>query len=126
MKRRSYASDLSDKEWELIAALIPAPLPRGRRAKWERREIVNAILYVLRSGGAWHLLPHDFPPYQTVFYYFRQWRRGGVWEQVNSILREQLRVRKGREAQPSAAIIDSQSAKTTEKGEVVAMTKGRM
>ena len=126
MKRRAYATDLSDKEWVLIAELIPAPLPGGRPVKWERREIVNAILYVLRSGCAWYLLPHDFPPYQTVFYYFRQWRRAGIWEKVNTVLREQLRVQMGREAQPSAAIIDSQSAKTSEKGGVAAMTKGRM
>jgi transposase len=116
MDRRPYSTDLSDKEWELLAALIPAPLPGGRPAKWARREIVNAILYILRTGCQWHLLPHDFPPYQTVFYYFRQWRRSGVWERVNTVLREQLRVQIGREAQPSAAILDSQSVKTTEKG----------
>jgi len=81
---------------------------------------------VLCSGCAWQLLPHDFPPYQTVFYYFRQWRRAGIWEKVNTALREQLRVQMSREAQPSAAIIDSQSAKTSEKGGHVAMTKAKM
>jgi transposase len=125
MKRRVYSSDLSDAEWAVLAPLIPAPLPRGRPAKWERREIVNAILYVLRSGCAWQLLPHDFPPYQTVFYYFRRWRRAGIWEKVNTALREQARVGMGREAQPSAAIIDSQSAKTSEKGGFAATTKAR-
>lgn len=126
MTRRAYASDLSNTEWELLAPLIPMPSTRGRPAKWARREIVNAILYVLRSGCAWSLLPHDFPPYQTVFYYFRQWQRAGIWEKVNTALREQLRVKMGRDAQPSAAIIDSQSAKTSEKGGLVATTKAKM
>jgi|SRR5579859_1924875 len=125
MSRQSYTSDLRDKEWARLAELIPARLPGGRPAKWERREIVDAIMYVLRTGCAWHLLPHDFPPYQTVFYYFRQWRRSGLWEQVNTVLREQLRTHIGREAQPSAAIIDSQSSKTTEKGGVVALMQAR-
>ena len=125
MSRQAYSSDLSDTEWTILAPLIPAPLPGERPAKWSRREIVNAILYVLRSGCAWSLLPHDFPPYQTVFYYFRQWQRAGIWAKVNTALREQLRVQLGREAQPSAAIIDSQSTKTTEKGGLAATTRGR-
>lgn len=116
MKRPAYATDLSDAEWEILEPLIPAPLPNGRPAKWSRREIVNAILYVLKTGCAWHLLPHDFPPSSTVFWYFRRWRKEGVWEQINTALREQVRRKAGREAQPSAAIIDSQTVKTTEKG----------
>lgn len=116
MSRQAYRTDLRDEEWAILQEVIPAPLPGGRPAKWERREIVNAILYVLRTGSQWANLPHDFPPYQTVFYYFRQWRRSGLWEQVNALLRERLRVQMGREAQPSAASIDSQSVKTTEKG----------
>jgi putative transposase len=121
MNRQAYTTDLKDKEWAVLEKLVPAPLAGGRPIKWERREIVNAILYVLRTGCAWSLLPHDFPPYQTVFYYFRQWRRSGLWEQVNAALREGLRVQMGREAEPSAAIIDSQSVKTTEKGGSAAM-----
>jgi putative transposase len=74
------------------------------------------MLYVLRSGGAWRLLPHEFPPWQTVYDYFRQWRRDGTWEQINAALRERVRVRAGRDPQPSGAILDSQSVKTTEKG----------
>jgi transposase len=126
MKRQAYPSDLSDAEWAILAPLIPAPLPRGRPAKWERREIVNAILYVLRRGCSWQLMPHAFPPYQSVFYYFRRWQRAGIWAKVNTALWEQLRVQLGREAQPSAAIIDSQSAKTSEKGGHAATIKARM
>jgi transposase len=125
MERQRYPSDVSDEEWEILEAYIPAPLPHGRPAKWRRREIVNAILYVLRTGCQWRSLPHDFPPYVTVFDYFRRWRRSGVWEQANQALREQLRERMGRNKQPSAAIIDSQSAKTTEKGGSEAMMEQR-
>jgi putative transposase len=116
---------LKDKEWAVLEKLVPAALPGGRPIKWTRREIVNAILYGLRTGCAWHLLPPDFPPYQTVFYYFRQWRRNGVWEKVNTALREQVRSQLKRESQPSAAIIDSQRVKTTQKGGRVVMTKAR-
>ncbi len=83
------------------------------------------MLYVLRSGGAWRLLPHEFPPWQTVYHYFRLWRRDGTWERINAALRERVRVRAGREAQPSGAILDSQSVKTTEKGDRVATMGAR-
>ena len=116
MERRAYATDVTDDEWAMIEPLVPAPLPGGRPAKWPRREILNAILYVLKTGCAWHLLPHDFPPYSTVFWYFRSWRKDGTWERLNTALRERVRQQLGREAQPSAAIIDSQTVKTTEKG----------
>ena len=116
MERQAYPSDVTDAEWAILVAYIPAPLRGGRPAKWKRREIVNAILYVLRTGCQWRSLPHDFPPYKTVFDYFRRWRAAGLWEQANQALREQLRERMGHNQQPSAAIIDSQSVKTTEKG----------
>ena len=116
MRRQAYSTDISDAEWKILEPLVPAPLPGGRPVTWSRREIVNAILYVLRTGCQWHLLPHDFPPYKTVFDYYRQWRRQGIWEQINATLREKLRVQLGRDPQPTAAIIDSQSVKTTEKG----------
>lgn len=115
-RRRSYSTDLSDREWALVAPLVPAPKPGGRPCRWERREIVNAIFYVVRSGGAWRLLPHDLPPWQTVYHYFRRWRLDGTWERVHTRLREETRQRHGRERTPSGAIIDSQSVKTTEKG----------
>ncbi len=122
MARRRYPTDLTDAQWAVLAPLIPAPKPGGRPCRWERREIVNGILYVLRAGGAWRLLPHDLPPWQTVYHYFRVWRLDGTWERINTALRERVRVRAGRHPEPSAAILDSQSAKTTEKGGLVAMT----
>jgi len=125
MEHRAYKTDLSDDEWASLAGLVPQPLPGGRPAKHSRREIVNGILYVLRTGCQWENLPHDFPPYKTVFDYFRQWRRAGLWERINMALRERLRSELGRDAQPSAAILDSQSAKTSEKGDLVAMTGAR-
>ncbi len=109
----------------MLAPLVPAPKPGGRPAAHPRREIVDAILYVLRGGGAWRLLPHDFPPWQTVYHYFRCWRLDGTWERINTALRERVRIRAGRDPQPSAAILDSQSAKTTEKGGRAAMTAPR-
>jgi transposase len=109
MSRQAYSTDLKDAEWHILQPLIPAPLAGGRPATWDRRDIVNAILYVLRTGCQWHLLPHDFSPYKTVYDYYRQWRPQGRWERINTMLRERLRIQLGRDAQPTAAIIDSQS-----------------
>jgi transposase len=112
-ERRVYASDVTDKEWAILEPLIPAIKPGGRAQEIERREIVNGILYVLRSGCPWRLLPHDLPNWSTVYLYFREWKRAGIWEQVNAALRRQLRVAVGRDPEPSAAILDSQSIKTS-------------
>ena len=114
--RKRYPTDLSDKEWALLEPLVPAVKSGGRPACWERREIANAIFYVVRSGCTWRQLPHDFPPWQTVFYYFRTWRRDGTLEALHARLRERLRRTLGRATTPSAAIIDSQSVKTTARG----------
>lgn len=124
MARRSYPSDLSDTEWFLVEPFIPRVKSGGRPALHDRREIVDAICYVLRSGCAWRLLPHDFPPWQTVYHYFRLWRDADIFEQLNHSLREEVRERAGREREPSGAIIDSQSVKTTEKGGCAATTAG--
>ena len=115
MTRKAYPSDLSDREWQLLESLLPPPRPGGRPLKYPRREVVNAIRYVLRTGCAWRMLPHDLPLWQTAYHYFRDWRRDGTWERVHAVLRERVRVAEGRDSSPSAAIIDSQSVKTTDK-----------
>jgi putative transposase len=114
MMRRAYQSDLSDAEWSCLQAHLPAtPKPTGRPRLHNTREILDAIFYVLRSGSAWRLLPHDFPPWKTVYHYFRLWRIDGTWEKLNAAIRARLRVRLGRDPQPSAGSVDSQSLKST-------------
>ena len=122
MKRKTYPSDLTDEQWELLSPLLPAAKPGGRPRTVELREILNAILYVLRAGCAWRMLPHDLPPWQTVYKYFRGFSEDGTWERVHDAMRPNVREGEGRSAMPTAAIIDSQSVKTTEKGGLVAMT----
>ena len=114
--RRSYPSDLSDAEWAILEPLIPAPKPGGRPAKVPRREIVNAILYVLENGIKWRAMPHDLPHWSTVYHYFRKWQKEGVWEKAAQALARRDREREGRYASPSALVMDSQSVKTREKG----------
>src|SRR6266702_5478909 len=113
MNRYAYPSDLTDAQWELLDPLIPRPSLEGRPPIYERREIVNAILYVLRSGCPWRLLPHDLPAWGTAYDYFRQWQRDSVWDQIMRTLRMRVRKQQGREEEPSAAVIDSQSIKTS-------------
>jgi len=114
--RKPYTSDLTDAQWALLEPIIPAPKAGGRRATYSRREIVNAILYLTRTGCHWRDLPHDFPPWSLVHYYFWHWKRLGIWQKANAMLRGQLRKKWGRNEQPTAAVMDSQSVKTTEKG----------
>jgi transposase len=120
--RKAYPSDLRDAEWAILEPLVPAVKPGGRPARHSRREIVNAILYVVRGGNQWRAMPHDLPPWQTAFYYFRLWRNDGTWERIHSALRERTRRHLGREATPSAAILDSQSVKTGQRGGRAATT----
>jgi transposase len=121
-ERKRYPSDLSDAEWRIVAPLVPAVKRGGRPARWSRREILNGILYVVRTGGQWRALPHDLPPWQTVYCYFRLWRNAGIWEAIHTALRERVRRQAGRESTPSAAIVDSQSVKTGQRGGRAATT----
>ena len=114
--RQAYDSDLTDAEWNRLEPLVPAPKPGGRPPKHTRREIVNGICYAIRSGGAWKLLPHDLPPWRTVYHYFWSWRRQGVWQQIHDTVREWVRQAAGREREPSGAVLDSQSVRTSEQG----------
>ena len=125
IERCAYSSDLTDAEWMILEPLLPLEKPGGRRRRYPLREIINAIQYLLRTGGAWRLLPHDLPHWRTVYEYFRCWKRDGTWIKIHDHLHKELRKKMKRNEQPSAAIIDSQSVKTTEKGGLTATTVRR-
>ncbi|MBF0232948.1 MAG: IS5 family transposase [Desulfamplus sp.] len=112
--KQGYSTDLTNDEWSIIYRYFPRIKKQGRPPEHLKKAIVNAILYVLRAGCAWGLLPNDFPPWKTVYHYFRLWRKNGFWKKIHDKLRERTRIKAGREAEPSAGIIDSQSVKTTD------------
>lgn len=116
MKRKAYASDLSDGEWAIIEPLIPAAKKGGRPRSVDICEGWNATFYILKTGSQWAMLPHEFAAKGTVYHYYNTWRKDGTWQRIMGRVREQLRQALKRETTPSAAIIDSQSVKTTEKG----------
>lgn len=113
---QGYGSDLTDAQWARIAPLLPEKKPRGQPRLHHRRLIVEAILYVLDNGVKWRNLPKGFPPKSTVYDYFSQWRDDGTWQRVHNALRDEVRAALGKSTAPTAAIIDSQTVKTTEKG----------
>src|SRR5436305_7810088 len=119
MTRAAYPSDLTEAQWLLIAPLLPPAKsgPQGGRPRTVNlREVLNGIFYFLKGGGGWRYLPHDLPPWGTVHYYYRVWRRDGTWQTLHDALRDQVRAAAGRERSPSAAIVDSQSVPTSKRG----------
>ena len=116
MNDKFYPSDLTDREWEYIKSMIPPAKTGGRNREVDMRLILNAIFYITRAGCPWRYLPREYPPWQTVYGYFRAWRKAGLWQRIHDRLRGDVREQEGRARQPSAAIIDSQTVKTTDRG----------
>lgn len=114
--RPSYSTDLTDAEWQILEPLLPVEKPGGRHRLYPLREIMNALRYLLRSGCAWRLIPHEFPHWRAVYEYFKLWKEDGTWLKIHDYLHAELREQMERDKQPSAAVVDSQSVRTTEKG----------
>lgn len=115
-ERKTYPNDLSDAEWHLVEGLLPVTRPRGQQRIHSYRDIIDGVVYVLKGAIGWRAMPHDLPPWQTVYTYFRDWQIDGTWKRVHDALFEADRARAGRNPEPSGGVIDSQTARTTEKG----------
>jgi putative transposase len=125
MKRKTYPTDLSDEQWKLLETMLPPAEQFGRRRTVDLREIFNALCYLNRAGCQWRMLPAEFPPWQTVYYYFRKWREAEWFIVLNDALRREVRLEAGRESEPSAAIIDAQTVKTDEQAEARGYDAGK-
>ena len=125
MQRKPYPSDLTDQQWAVLEPWIPPPRPGGRPRKTDMREVLNAIFYLTREGCSWRALPHDFPPWKTVYNYFEDWKQDGTWDQFLTGLRLRVRRAAGRDPDPRVAAIDSQSVKTASGGAAVGTDGGK-
>ena len=127
--RKAYPTDLTDEEWEIVKPFVASRWQKGKSGREptvDKREVVNAIFYVLQSGCSWRMLPHDFPEWESVYWYFKQWKKTGITEKLHDFLREQVRKKAGKKADPTVGIADSQSVKTTEKGGLKDTMVGRI
>lgn len=113
MSHITYPTDLTDEQWHYLQPLLPPPKRRGRKPA-DRRRILNGIFYMLRAGCAWRMLPKDFGPWQTTYHYFRRWSQDGTWAAINEVLRREVRAQAGKRAQPTAAILDSQTVRAAD------------
>jgi putative transposase len=125
MRRQPYPTDITDAQWAVLEPEIPAPRPGGRPRKTDMREVLNAIVYITHEGCTWRALPHDFPPWRTVYNYFDRWKRDGTWDRLVDLLRVRLREAAGRELSPRVACIDSQSVKAAGGGHEVGTDGGK-
>lgn len=120
-----YPSDMTDDQWEIVRRFIPAAKAGGRPRSVDMRRALDAMFHILRAGCAWRMPPKDYPPWETVYYYFRRFDKDGTWDAVHSALRDRVRLKLGRKKAPTAAVIDSQSVRTTEKGGLADSTRAR-